>query len=297
MIEIPMVCLSQVTDPWWNLAAEQHFLVHEPVPEPLLMIWQSDPSVIIGRYQNPWVECDTDILSKESVLLARRPSGGGAVYHDLGNLNYTLITRRASYSKHYMLEFIISVLKSFSIEALASGRSDMTAKGKKFSGNAFKFTTALVLHHGTLLVSADLGKMRRCLTPERRIDSMKGIRSQASEVVNLAELAQGLSCSELALQLARTFPSWFGGDPEVQELSPSHIELDEQRNELSSWEWTYGKTPEFTRSFTLPGSARASVTVSKGIITDISADGMGGAEKLIGRRYDEQELKAFSKSQ
>ncbi len=300
MVENPMIFVSPVTDPWWNLAAEQHFLIKEPLQEPLLMLWQSVPSVIIGRYQNPWIECDIGALERENVLLARRPSGGGAVYHDLGNLNYCVISPRASYRKDYTLSFILSVLSTSGIAAHASGKSDMTADGRKFSGNAFRYTASRVLHHGTLLVSADLDQLRRCLTPDRVMESMKGVRSRASTVVNLAELAPDISCKKLSDDLSLAFPRWFGGSAEVHPLTPEHIDVQDQQNELEGWAWIFGKTPEFTRSFRLSRSSdlcEAAVTVSKGIISSVACEDAARcrsiSEELVGRRYDEQTMEMY----
>ena len=146
-------------DPHYNLAVEQYLLETVAEDQCILYLWQNENTVVIGRNQNPWKECKTTLLSQEGGHLARRLSGGGAVFHDLGNLNFTFLLPQADYDLDKQLDVIQTAVSSLGISTERSGRNDVLAEGRKFSGNAFYKNGNQAYHHGTLLVNADMDKL------------------------------------------------------------------------------------------------------------------------------------------
>ena len=165
MIRRLLVCRSGGTDPYENLALEEALLSRVGEGELILYLWQNARTVVIGRNQNPWKECRTALLAKEGGHLARRLSGGGAVFHDLGNLNFTFLMSAEDYDLPRQLTVIERACQSLGIPAQRSGRNDLLAEGRKFSGNAFYKHNGKAYHHGTLMVDVDLEKVQRYLSP------------------------------------------------------------------------------------------------------------------------------------
>lgn len=133
----PEIIYSQSFNPWYNLALEEYLLNGVSDNEVILYLWQNDNTVVVGRNQNAWKECRCKLLEEEGGKLARRLSGGGAVYHDLGNLNFTFLMKDSLYDLKHQLNVILNAVKMAGIEAEFSGRNDLVVQGKKFSGNAF----------------------------------------------------------------------------------------------------------------------------------------------------------------
>ena len=161
MIDRLQVYESEGFDPYRNLAIEQHLLETVLGGCCLLYLWRNERTVVIGRNQNAWAECRTTLLSEEGGRLARRLSGGGAVYHDLGNLNFTFLMRTEDYDLDRQLNVIQTACRLGGIETERSGRNDLLADGRKFSGNAFYRHEGRSYHHGTLLVDTDMNRMVR----------------------------------------------------------------------------------------------------------------------------------------
>jgi len=179
------------------------------------------------------------------VNLARRLSGGGAVFHDMGNLNFTFLAQKANYSVSRQLSVIVDACKALGIPAQCTGRNDVVSGDRKFSGNAFYSHNQRCYHHGTLLVDADMGLMSKYLTPSAAKLRSKGVSSVRSRVVNLREMREGLTVEELAEQLERSFTAQYG--PEPVRLDGSDFDWDAigvltERNE--SWEWLYGRSSD-----------------------------------------------------
>lgn len=238
---------SPSTDPFHNLAVEQYLLESLVEGQCILYLWQNKNTVVIGRNQNPWKECHTTLLQQEGGHLARRLSGGGAVFHDLGNLNFTFLVPQADYDLDRQLSVILEAVRNLGISAESSGRNDILAEGRKFSGNAFYKNGRQAYHHGTLLVSADMDKLVRYLNPSKAKLKSKGVDSVRSRVVNLRDLNPEITVDSLKTALARSFCEICGLPLRILEesqLDTEKIQLLEQRSR--SWEWNYGQKIPFS---------------------------------------------------
>lgn len=198
MIRSLYVCRGRGTDPYENLALEEALLSRVGEGELILYLWQNERTVVIGKNQNPWKECRTALLAEEGGHLARRLSGGGAVFHDLGNLNFTFLMPEAEYALSRQLSVIELACRSLGVPVQRSGRNDLLADGRKFSGNAFYKHNGKAYHHGTLMVDVDLERVSRYLSPSRAKLAAKGVDSVRSRVVNLKELVPDLTVERLA---------------------------------------------------------------------------------------------------
>ena len=198
MITRLTVCVSPGTDPYENLALEQTLLERVGEGDLILYLWQNERTVVIGRNQNPWKECRTALLAEEGGRLARRLSGGGAVFHDLGNLNFTFLMAEADYDLPRQLTVLERACRSLGIPAQRSGRNDLLADGRKFSGNAFYKHNGRAYHHGTLMVDVDLEMVQRYLSPSKAKLAAKGVDSVRSRVVNLREFVPELTIEQLS---------------------------------------------------------------------------------------------------
>ncbi len=198
MIERLLVCRSRSFDPYENLALEEALLNRVGEGELILYLWQNERTVVIGRNQNPWKECRTALLAEEGGCLARRLSGGGAVFHDLGNLNFTFVMPAEDYDLPRQLTVIERACRSLGIPAERSGRNDLLADGRKFSGNAFYKHNGKAYHHGTLMVDVDMEMVQRYLSPSKAKLAAKGVDSVRSRVVNLREFVPSLTIDQLS---------------------------------------------------------------------------------------------------
>lgn len=246
---ITSIITSSTFDPWYNLALEEFLLKHVRENEIILYLWQNDNTVVVGKNQNCWKECKCDELEKNGGKLARRLSGGGAVYHDLGNLNFTFIMDKKLYDLEKQLKVIIEALKNVDIEAEFSGRNDITVNGKKFSGNAFYNTKNTVLHHGTLLINSDLSKLAGYLQVSKEKIQSKGVESVQSRVINLKEINGSITLEQVINNLNSTFIKLYGGKGEATDINLFEEEINSLYNKYSSWQWRYGESPSFDISF------------------------------------------------
>lgn len=240
---------TESLDPWWNLAIEEYLLERVEPGHCILYLWQNENTVVIGRNQNPWRECKTELLESEGGKLARRLSGGGAVYHDLGNLNFTFVAGEGVYDQDKQTGVILDAVHRLGIHAEKTGRNDITADGRKFSGNAFCVRKKSAYHHGTLLVSSDLEKLSRYLQVSVEKMRSKGIESVQSRVVNLSGLKPGLTVQDMAEAMVASFRAAYGCNTGVenciQEEKEGRAAIEELYCKYSSWSWRYGETPGF----------------------------------------------------
>ncbi len=205
-------CLSVDTcDPYGNLAMEEHLLSLAREEEIILYLWQNRRTVVIGQNQNALREVNLARLGRDGGRLARRLSGGGAVYHDLGNLNFTFIVPKRLYDVPRQTRVILEAVRALGVPAGASGRNDLVADGRKFSGNAFYRRGAVWYHHGTLLLHADLGALEEYLNVSPEKLRAKGVASVRSRVCNLREFVPGLTVPDARLALAKAFGREYGG--------------------------------------------------------------------------------------
>lgn len=233
----------KTTNPIENLAIEAYLTETVKDDEIILYLWQNANTVVIGRHQNAWQECHMQQLHKDKATLVRRLSGGGAVYHDLGNLNYTFMTSDKHYDVQRQLSVIMKAVQCFDIEAVFSGRNDLLAEGKKFSGNAFYKTLNKRYHHGTLLVDVDQEKMSRYLNVRLSKFQGKGVRSVKSRVVNLKALNERITIVDLKKALVHAFEEIYGMKAKAidkQELDGEAIRI--KMNRFGSDEWIMGKS-------------------------------------------------------
>ena len=237
--------LSQSTDGWKNLACDEWLLDNLGEDELMLHCYINQNAVIIGRNQNPWKECNLLAMEADQVQLVRRVTGGGAVYHDGGNLNFSFIAGQGRYDVEKQLGMILQAIRTLDIPCEFTGRNDLLADGRKFSGNAFCRRGNICQHHGTLLVHADMGRLQKYLQVDARKLHAKGVESVRSRVCNLAELRPGLTVPMVLGSLKQAFRKTYGDYVEwaPNEADQAQIRPYEERH--SSWEWRMGRTPQF----------------------------------------------------
>lgn len=261
------------TDPTINLAIEEALLLQNSL-SPALFLWQNAHTVVIGRGQNAWKECRSELLSQEGGTLVRRSTGGGAVYHDLGNLNFSFVMPQELYDVTRQLNVIRRAVAAFGIETVASGRNDivLAGSGAKFSGNAFRHTQRMGLHHGTILMDVDMTLLGRYLQPSKQKLEAKGVESVRARVGNLKELAPSITIQALKEALSLAFIEEYGQADLLawQEALPE-AQVKGLTDKYRSWDWTFGKTPRFdlTLDTRFPwGGAELLLRVREGHVTE-----------------------------
>jgi lipoate---protein ligase len=295
-----------ITDPRINLAIEEYALKNLDINETYLLFYINEPSIIIGKNQNTIEEINTEYVEKNGIHVVRRLSGGGAVYHDLGNLNFSFITKDDGDSFLNFRKFtepIIKALKKLGVNAELSGRNDIIVEGRKISGNAQFSTRGRMFSHGTLLFDSKIENIVSALNVKKDKIESKGIKSIRSRVANISEfLKEKMTIEEFRSVLLESI---FGKDKEI----PEYVLTEEDwanihklsRERYQNWEWNYGKSPKFNlqHSHRFPaGQIDVRLEVQKGIIENckIYGDFFGAGdvaeieEKLIGKRYEKSEI-------
>lgn len=232
-------------DGWLNLARDGYFLENNKKGDVILYFYVNKNAVIIGRNQNAWKECSIANMDADGVQLVRRHSGGGAVFHDNGNLNFSFITDEKHYDLNRQMRVILNAVSKLGLKAELSGRNDITVDGKKFSGNAFSLAKGNRSHHGTILVNADLTKLSNYLCVSKEKMRSKGIDSVRARVCNLCELSSGLTVEAMRRLVIESFIEEYGAASEYVFDGTALAEVEERRERLASWEWRFGKTPQF----------------------------------------------------
>ena len=237
-------------DGWDNLARDEWFLDHLRPEDWILYFYVNENAVIIGRNQNPWRECNLTAMERDGVQLVRRITGGGAVFHDRGNLNFSFITGADRYDVEAQHEIILRAVRSFGIPCERSGRNDLLADGLKISGSAFAARGQLRQHHGTLLIAADLGQLAAYLRPDALKLRAKGVASVRARVTNLSQLRPGLTVEAVMAAVTEAAARALGSltpypmDAAVWESAAPY------RARQASAAWRLGKTPQFDLQLT-----------------------------------------------
>jgi lipoate-protein ligase A len=273
---------ARACDPIRNLALEESLLERDFGFESAVLVYVNEPCVVIGRNQNPWIE----VSASAGIAVLRRVSGGGAVYHDRGNLNWSIIVPRSRHDREAELASVAAAIRALGVETETSPRGGLFVAGDgpwagaKVSGSARRLSSARVLHHGTLLVDADLARLSSCLGGIEAV-ATKALPSVRSRSVNLSSLVPGLKVEEAAYAIARELSGAKSADAEA--LADPGFSAEAARR-LGSWEWTWGSTPAF--SLELPWSGgRALVEVRGGLVASASGPGAERLEDFMGRRF------------
>lgn len=227
--------------PFLNLAVEGFLLENLAPYSHALYLWQNDNTVVVGRNQNTYAEVNPDFKG----YVTRRLSGGGAVYHDVGNLNFTFVSERRAYSVENNNKIILSALRNLGFNAELSGRNDVTIDGRKISGQAFCLRNDACYHHGTILINSDVERMRSALSPSKLKLQSKGVASVVSRVGNLTDWHPDVTVGSVKAALAEAFREFYRGytvdEKSVDLTDPRIVDIADK---LSSKEWVWGKNPK-----------------------------------------------------
>jgi lipoate---protein ligase len=295
-----------ITDPRINLAIEEYALKNLDINETYLLFYINEPSIIIGKNQNTIEEINTEYVEKNGIHVVRRLSGGGAVYHDLGNLNFSFITKDDGESFHNFRKFtepVVNALRKLGVSAELSGRNDLMAEGRKISGNAQFSTRGRMFSHGTLLFDSEIESVVSALNVKKDKIESKGIKSIRSRVANISEfLSEKVTIEEFRSLLLKNI---FEGQDDI----PEYVLTEEDwkkihqlsKERYQNWDWNYGKSPKFNlqHSHRFPvGQIDVRFEVNKGIIENckIYGDffGVGDVaeieEKLTGIKYEKSQI-------
>ena len=269
------IILGNQHNPYLNLAVESNLLDNFLPNTISLFLWKNRQTVVIGTNQNPYSECDTESLLNEGGFLARRRTGGGAVYHDLGNLNFSFVADKNIYDVKRQMQVIQKALLNFNLETEVSGRNDITYQGRKFSGNAFAKTKNQGLHHGTILIKTDSERLQKYLKVKPAKLHKHGVKSVSSRVINLSEVAD-ITSENIIPHLIKAFEEVYQGTASIINFDDL---CDEKAIRLSqhigSDEYLFGKWKEFNtkKSATFDwGSIDLDIDIDEenGIIKDIN---------------------------
>jgi lipoate---protein ligase len=275
-----MLCIKDShTDPYFNLAAEEYVL--KQFKEDCFMLWRNEPSIIVGKHQNTLAEINLDYVNEKKIKVARRISGGGAVFHDLGNLNFTFIVSGEPGSLVDFRKYtspILDVLKKMGVEAKFEGRNDLTIKGKKFSGNAEHIWKNRTLHHGTLLFSSVITDLSAALNADFLKFKDKAVKSVRSRVTNISEhLKIKLDVLQFREQIMDHIMEMYK-DSKPYRYSPEDIfAIEKLRDDkYDRWDWNFGYSPKYNfekKIRTAGGSLEFHINVDRGFIKDIKIFG------------------------
>ncbi|KIO31047.1 hypothetical protein M407DRAFT_68553 [Tulasnella calospora MUT 4182] len=287
----PTTYVSRSTCPYFNLALEDWIFRNTPADIPLLLLYRNSPSVIIGRNQNPWKEINQAALSRLGIAFVRRRSGGGTVYHDLGNTNYSIMVPRASFERRPNAELVARAVASLGPPAWVNERNDIVVEGFKMSfwhlftcppgdyvsGSAYKIVNKRAYHHGTMLIDARLNQLGDLLHNTKENLITKGVESVRSPVQNLRRWAPNLTHEAFVDAVAQEFQKTYNGSQDIHEIDKDLVDdipgIRSVYEELQTWNWQYGQTPEFTHRLSGTfdwGDISADVSSKHGRITAIS---------------------------
>ncbi len=273
--------LTDSFDPAFNLAAEEYLFEKADSLNEYMMIWRNMPTVVVGKYQNTIEEIDQKYIEDNNIKVVRRLSGGGAVFHDLGNINYTII-RDWDKNEHIdftpFMEMVAGMLNSAGINAHITGRNDLTVENRKISGNSQYIKNGRVMHHGTLLFNSDIEAAARALSPPDYKIQSKGIASIESRIANIKSfLGKDITVDEFQQNMTEYFA-------QIHDYNVRHFSQKEEtgicaikKSRYDKWEWNYGYSPAYKkyRSHYIPGCGNfiVKMNVEGGIIRDFFLEG------------------------
>ena len=247
----PIVYIDHVsTDPAFNLAMEQYVFDSMPRENEYFWLWRNDNTIVVGKHQNTVQEINKEYVDAHGIQVVRRLSGGGAVYHDLGNVNFTFIADTGDMEQLNLHKFTVPVVKTLErlgINAQVSGRNDISVDGKKFSGNSQYIRGGRIMHHGTLMFDSDLSMVQKALmVPAAKYES-KGFKSVRSRVTNLSEYAKAGMTIEEFMDTLKAYMT--EGEPvEIYHLTQEDLDKIQKikADQYESWEWNYGASPKYS---------------------------------------------------
>ncbi|HEO7307651.1 TPA: lipoate--protein ligase [Streptococcus agalactiae] len=299
-------------DPAYNVALEAYAFQKLTDIDEIFILWINEPAIIIGRHQNTIQEINKEFIDKNGIHVVRRLSGGGAVYHDLNNLNYTIIsnnTQEGAFDFQTFSKPVIDTLAKLGVKAEFTGRNDLEINGQKFAGNAQAYYKGRMMHHGCLLFDVDMSVLGQALKVSKDKIESKGIKSVRARVTNIADhLSDKITVQEFSDAILAQVKEEY---PEMDEYVLSDAELSEiqamRDNQFATWDWTYGKAPEYTieRGVRYPaGKITTYANVENSTIKSVKIFGdffgvkpVDDIEKMLeGVRYDYKDVLAALKT-
>lgn len=298
---------STSNDPYFNLALEQYVFDEMSKDEEYFMLWQNDNAIIIGKHQNAIQEINQEYVKENNISVVRRLSGGGAVYHDLGNLNFTFIVDDEDISKFDFSKFcnpIVKALKKLNVEAEINGRNDITIDGKKFSGNSQYAKKKRIMHHGTIMYDSNIGVVSSSLNVSKDKIESKGVKSVKSRVTNVKNyMSEDISI----LEFKKLLLQYMFMDENLEEYTLTEEDLDciekIKKERYLTWDWNFGSSPKYNilkeRRFEGCGKIELYMEVTNGIIKGLNiygdyfgnGDSIDICNRLIGCKIEECEIR------
>ncbi|KAG2369774.1 hypothetical protein BDR07DRAFT_1388294 [Suillus spraguei] len=281
------IYLSTSTNPYFNLSFEDWLFRHAPQKEPLLLLYRDAPCVVIGRNQNPWKEVNLHAARAQGIPWVRRRSGGGTVYHDLGNTNFSIHVPRTTFDRGATAQVVLRAVRALGVDADVNERNDICVGGEKASGSAYKIVSGRAYHHGTMLITTRLETLGDLLRVDKDTMITKGVASVRSPVCNLAQFSENVSHDAFVNAVVDSFKVEYGvhDEPCIVNDTDNLAQI-----ELPSWDWAFGQTPEFEYTIKKPfgwGDITAHIRARHGVILSCTLQGLDSelGKALEGKRY------------
>ena len=303
------ILISESHDPYFNLAVEDAIFQNMADTRQILFLWRNADTVVIGKGQNPWKECNTARLEADGVKLARRKSGGGAVFHDLGNTNFTFMGTKPDFDKSISTQIVLDALSRLGVSGKATGRNDLVVEvdglDRKFSGSAYRDLKDRAFHHGTLLLHADLGRLANYLNPDKKKLQAKGVASVRSRVANLREVVAKIDHESVCEAIQTQFTQHFEQHATPEIISPNALPdlpgFEAIHAQQQDWNWNFGRALAFSHLLEKRfkwGGVDLHLDVKNGLVKEakVFTDCLFPepleliAECLVNRRYDATEI-------
>ena len=284
----------------WKAQAIEEYLLNTLKPkERIIYLWQSIDAVVIGKNQNPWQECRLDRMLQDGVQLARRLSGGGAVFHDRGNLNFSFINGKDDCDRCRQSELVLAAIQQLGIPAYLGPRYILMVEGRKFSGNAFCFRRGCALHHGTLLIKSELQRLSLYLQPTPLsgiIRESRAVQSIPAATINLSECKKEISIASVVDVLIKIFRDHYDREASLIRGFTTEENVEELYRQYASWDWQFACTPRFIVDYPLHDPCMR-MEIMNGRISNVMAyrqdQELAATMDLIGCRFNSEEMKQY----